>query len=134
MSHTLLASSILGVIILFILVKAGIKLFFPFVVCVMLATVGMVLFVLTSPKHAPPNNPEIAINSVSIAAMILTVSAINGILLLGVVVIARWFSGNTKIIEKEMAHEQNCSDYRWGCNRWGLGRAVFTERLGCAGL
>lgn len=96
MSHTLLASSILGVIILFILVKAGIKLFFPFVLCVILATLGMVLFVLTSPKPAPPNNPEFAINTVSIAAMILTVSAMNGILLLGVVVIARWFSGEYK--------------------------------------
>ena len=96
MGHYLLASSILGVIILFIVVKAGIKLFFPFVVCLILATVGMVLFVLTSPTHASLNNPEIAINSVSIAAMILTVFAMNGILLLGVVVIARCFSGEYK--------------------------------------
>ena len=51
---------------------------------------------LTSSNPRPPNNPEFAINSVSTVASIMTVSAMIGILLFGVVLIARWFGGEYK--------------------------------------
>ncbi|MDG1236197.1 MAG: hypothetical protein P8P16_07580 [Amylibacter sp.] len=51
---------------------------------------------MTSSNPRPSNNPEFAINSVSTVASIMTVSAMIGILLFGVVLIARWFGGEYK--------------------------------------
>ena len=100
MSQILLTLSIPGAILLFVLIKTGMRLIFPFAICVILGLLGMVVFIWASADPIAPNDPEFAINPISVAAAFVTGAAAFGVLLLGVVVIARWISGEYQSVKK----------------------------------
>ena len=93
MSQILLAAAIPGAVFLFILIKTGLRLLIPFAICVVVGMVGMMLFVWASATPIDASHPEFAINPVSVAAALMVTAAAFGVLLVGVVMIARWYSG-----------------------------------------
>ena len=66
MSQILLTLSIPGAILLFVLIKTGMRLIIPFAICVVAGMLGMVVFIWASADPIAPNDPEFAINPVSV--------------------------------------------------------------------
>lgn len=99
MSQILLTFAIPGVVILFTLIKTGMRLIFPFAICVVAGMISMAVFVWSS-TPADVEDPEFMINPVSLGAAVVLAAAAFGVLLLGVVVIARWFSGEYSSVEE----------------------------------
>ncbi len=104
MSTILILLVIIGPVILFTLVKTGVGLIVPFALCVGAGMIGLVLFFWASADPNTLNDPEFAVNPVSVVAILLVLGAAYGVFLLGIVVIARWFSGEYSSVKE--GHER----------------------------
>ena len=93
MKTVLLILLFLGPAVLFGLVKTGVRLIWPMLICVILAAVGMGMLVwgMSMPVPATQSNESFA--PMAVYGMLMMITAGFGGVLLGVVVIARWFSG-----------------------------------------
>lgn len=100
MSTLFMILVIIGPLFLFAVVRMGVRLIFPFAFCVVVGMIGMMLFVFATTAPPDASDPEFAINPVSVAAAVLVVTAAFGIFLLGVVVLARWLSGEYQSVKE----------------------------------
>lgn len=100
MNTILILLVILGPIILFTLVKTGVGLIVPFAICVGMGMIGLSLLFWAGTGSIAPDDPEFVVNPVSVAAILIVLTAAYGVFLLGIVVIARWFSGEYSSVKE----------------------------------
>ena len=77
---------IIGAVVIFIFTRREFRLIFPFGICVLVATLGMVLFLLVS---GPPADPSLKAHSLPVMALVMAGAGFYGMFLIGIVWVSR---------------------------------------------
>jgi hypothetical protein len=89
-----------GPLLLFALVRMGVRLIIPLLICVTAASFGIGLFVWGMDSAPVVAGAESVLLPAAVYGMLIVISAGFGGLLLGVVVLARWLSGEYKSVKE----------------------------------
>jgi uncharacterized membrane-anchored protein YitT (DUF2179 family) len=87
-------------LLMFALVRMGVRLIIPLLICVIAAAVGIALFVWGMDAAPVVTDTETVLLPSAVYGLLIVISAGFGGLLLGVVVLARWLSGEYKSVKE----------------------------------